>query len=1368
MTDVTELLSEIAHQSIQLSADGDQLSVRAPKGALTPELVSRLTLHKAAILQLLNQRTEQEREGGLFEIEPDAQQAHLPFPLAEIQKAYWVGRSDGMEMGNVGCHFYQEFDCDGVDVQRLESAWQRLIERHGMLRARALPEAEQCMAAEAPCYRIEETDLRALDNATREAELQAIRANMSHRIFDLQQWPLFDLRATHISDQITRIHVGIDLFIADAASIFRLFREWGELYADPTRELPRLTLTFRDYVLEEQSLRKSGRFRAAEQYWRKRIETLPAAPELPLAKRPDEVARPRFARRKGFLDEERWERLKSRGAQAGLTASALLSAVFAEVLSAWSKSHRFTLNVTLFNRLPLHPDVNNIVGDFTSTILLAWNGRPESFETRAQQLQAQLAEDLTHSQLSGVWVLQEMNRAHTGDGTHAMPVVFTSLLGHRGSRDQAGSPAAWLGNEVFSISQTPQVWLDHHVYEECGRLHYNWDAVDELFPLGMLDDMMGAFGRLLGRLAESDEEWKKTALALAPAGQLRQRALINSVVARPPQGLLHSGFEAAASRHPEQPAIVSGRRSLTYGELLAAARSLARRLCRQGAAPNTLVAVVMEKGWEQVAAALGILMAGAAYLPVDSALPEERLRYMLQHGEVRIAVTQSWIADMLEWPDGIERISVDSSFAEEPAGAPLEPHSRAEDLAYVIYTSGSTGEPKGVMIEHRSALNTIAEINNRFTVGPNDRVLALSSLSFDLSVYDIFGVLASGGTIVLPDAGSGKDPAEWLALIRRERVTLWNSVPALMRILMEFVEGLPDAGLDTLRLVMMSGDWIPVSLPDRIRRHAHSAQVVSLGGATEASIWSIWYEIAKVEQTWTSIPYGVPMRNQTFHVLNERLEDCPVWVPGRLFIGGAGLARGYWRDEVLTNRRFFVHPRTSERLYETGDLGRYLPDGTIEFLGREDFQVKIGGHRVELGEIETALLAHPGVKAAVVTVGGEARGDKHLIAYVVRHGERSGMPNADSVQRAAFKLREPGIRADLNGSGISLASPPAEELRKEYLARCSSRTFGGTAVASRQIGEWLAQLKGIQVDGSPLLKYRYPSAGSLYPVQAYLYARPGRVQGIDAGFYYYHPREHRLMQVSESALEANVHDAENQPIFESSAFSLFLVGELQAIEPMYGDLARDFCLVEAGYMSQLLMSAASKCGLGVCPIGGLDFNAVRERLGLSDTAILAHSMVGGLLDGEPNLPFADLRTYLKTKLPDYMVPAAFVMMGELPLTSNGKVDRKRLPAPGLARPDAAPRSDLEEILSRAACEIFGLERIGINDNFFELGGTSLHLVQLQRRLRATQNREIPVARLFAHPTVSSLAAFMAEEQAPPKILRQAQERARKRREALGQ
>jgi acyl-coenzyme A synthetase/AMP-(fatty) acid ligase/acyl carrier protein len=291
-----------------------------------------------------------------------------------------------------------------------------------------------------------------------------------------------------------------------------------------------------------------------------------------------------------------------------------------------------------------------------------------------------------------------------------------------------------------------------------------------------------------------------------------------------------------------------------------------------------------------------------------------------------------------------------------------------------------------VMIEHRQAVNTLLDVNRRFGVREDDRVFAVSSLAFDLSVWDVFGTLAAGGTVVLPAPAPQPDPSAWSERMAQCGVTIWNSAPPLLEMLVESQAPLPS----TLRLALLSGDWIPVPLPDRVRRQVPAARVVSLGGATEGSIWSILYPIGTVEPSWRSIPYGRPMAGQRFHIVDAAGRPAPAGVVGELCIGGAGVAMGYLGRPELTAERFVPDLFAAEpgrRLYRTGDLGRFGPDGVIEFLGRRDQQVKVRGYRVELGEIEAALARHPAVREAVVLALGEPRGDRRLAAFVVLRPE---------------------------------------------------------------------------------------------------------------------------------------------------------------------------------------------------------------------------------------------------------------------------------------------------------------------------------------------------------------------------------------------
>lgn len=461
-----------------------------------------------------------------------------------------------------------------------------------------------------------------------------------------------------------------------------------------------------------------------------------------------------------------------------------------------------------------------------------------------------------------------------------------------------------------------------------------------------------------------------------------------------PELLVQDLFFEQARRVPERPAVISPSRRLSYGELASLSRTWSRALRQRGTRPNTLVAVVMEKGWEQIVAVLAILESGAAYLPIDAAVPAERLHYLLNNGEVQTVLTQSWVDSALPWPAGVDRFPVDLNppgvlASEEEAG----PRPSPDDLAYVLYTSGSTGLPKGAMIAHRGLVNCILDTNRTFGVNAEDRALAVTALHHDMSTFDMFGLLAAGGAIVIPRHLSSRAPDHWVDLIAKERVTIWNSVPAFMDMLLQYADGQRIQMPNQLRLAFLGGDWIPVTTPARIRAHFGNVQVVSVGGPTETTLWNIWYPVETVDPEWKSIPYGHPISNTRYYIMDSSLQESLPGTAGELCCAGIGLMKGYWRDDERTRAKFCIHPATGELLYRTGDRGCLRADGEIEFLGRMDTQVKIHGQRIELGEIEAVLSGHPGVRRAAVAVV-ETGGQKRLAAYISLDDATACSPNA--------------------------------------------------------------------------------------------------------------------------------------------------------------------------------------------------------------------------------------------------------------------------------------------------------------------------------------------------------------------------------------
>lgn len=977
------LLARLAELNIKVWADGEQLHINAPAGVLNEELKQALRQHKPALIASLREAKRSDIKMEWPRLAHDEQNRYEPFPLSDVQHAYWLGRSKGIEFGNVATHFYYELDCENLDLRRFNDALCRLIDRHDMMRAVVNDDGTQKVLAQVPRYEIPVLDVSHLPPDEQEAKILAIRAEASHQMLPADKWPLFDIRAVRLSEIKTHLYFSWDFINLDAWSVYAICREWNALYADPDAVLPPVTICYRDYVLAERTLRDSALYQRDRDYWGKRLDSLPEAPILPIRPIQQTDKRHTFTRRRFRLDNARWRQLQGRARSLGITSSSILLAAFSEVLAYWSKQPHFTLNLTFFNRLPMHPDVYRLVGDFTSLILLEVDLRQRNkFKDRATAIQRQFLQDFEHRLVSGVEVMREWSKKRGYALQAVMPVVFTSCLVLNSEEGDDAGLLESFGKMTYGISQTPQVFLDNQIMEDEQGLVLNWDAVEEVFEQGTLDAMFMCYCDFIVALSASDEPWEACYPLRLPADQLQQRTLVNGTAAEISAECLHEGFLNYAAINPDAIALQTSERQMTYGELLARSVAAAERLDRLEVGIGEPVAVLIEKSWEQIVAVMAILIAGGAYIPIDPDLPSARRRQLLEQSGCRVVLIKPDTALKPELGEDIAAVEIEQKLPQRVATVAPPVKQRSADLAYVIFTSGSTGVPKGVMIDHRGAVNTLVHVNRLFNVSAGDRVLAVSSLSFDLSVYDIFGVLAVGGCVVIPDARLSADPEHWLQLIERYGVTVWNSAPPLMMMLLSNMEGFQYAPIPDIRLVLLSGDWIPLNVKSKLESYLPNAHLISLGGATEASVWSIYYPVERIEPHWKSIPYGRPLPNQTMHVLNSHLKPCPVNVTGQIHIGGIGVALGYLNDEEKTRRHFIVHPDTGERLYYTGDLGRYMPDGDIEFLGREDSQIKLRGHRIELGEIESLLNQYPGVGRAVVGVIDHG-GNRQLAAYIV-------------------------------------------------------------------------------------------------------------------------------------------------------------------------------------------------------------------------------------------------------------------------------------------------------------------------------------------------------------------------------------------------
>lgn len=892
-----------------------------------------------------------------------------PLALSPLQRTYWTCRGEASGLGGIGYHFYVEFTVSSVDTTRLERAIAALIKRHLVLHTRFSNDGVQSLQDGQQWPGMEVFDCENMSENAVFKHLGTVREYLSHRRLDVDQGEVLDCKASRLKDR-TIIHFQVDRLAADLPGIKFMLKDLADAYRnDAQLPEPDLTNTIADRMAARQKSRSEG-YDRARAYWSNRLDSFPGPLNLTLKMDPASTRDAKFHRRSISIEPAQLAQLKLAASNRNITLPMVLATAYGLVLSRWSGNQHFFISSPVLNR----GDSATRVANFTELLLLEMDFREINNFAEACCRQQQCFEgSIRHNEFSGFEVLRELSRRK--GSTVETSVLFTDAMGIGELIDRDVS--AVLGEPDYMISQTPHTWIDNQVMEHNGELLINWDSVDELFYPDMLDNMFYALKQLLDHVTDS-AQWGTELPDLLSVDQRLTRQKVNNTSMQIPQGLLHDGFLASTNRQPEATALCWGdTQQWTYRELLLRVQGIARLLRERGCGIGDRVAITMKKGPIQVAAVLAVSACGATYVPVGVEQPVSRRDRIYRSADIAVLlldqVSHDVAADHLDWPHLLIGEEVQSE--QRLQQVKISP----DGLAYIIYTSGSTGEPKGVEITHRAALNTIIDINRRFEVTGEDRVLAVSALDFDLSVYDIFGLLSVGGALVLPYEYERRNPHAWQQLVFNRHVTMWNSVPALLDMLLTMGE----ADVSSLRLAMLSGDWIGLDLPDRLRERNPGCRLISMGGATEASIWSNWYEVDCVNDDWLSIPYGYPLANQQFRVVDGLGRDCPDWVAGELWIGGEGVALGYRGDEQRTARQFVTW--RGQRWYRTGDLGRYWPGGCLEFLGRVDFQVKIRGHRIELGEVENAFRQHLDVADAVALAVGERQ--PHLAAVVVSNAD---------------------------------------------------------------------------------------------------------------------------------------------------------------------------------------------------------------------------------------------------------------------------------------------------------------------------------------------------------------------------------------------
>ncbi len=919
-----------------------------------------------------------------------------------------------------------------LEVAPLRRALNEIVRRHEVLRSRFLARDGRPLLVVEPAVDLllPLVDLRALPVAARYAEMQRLAQREARRSFQLSQAPLLRLLCVRTGAAEQALLPTVHHIVFDGWSASILFGELDALYrafaAGQPSPLPELPVQYLDYAAWQRRWLTGDVLERQLAYWRRQLAGVPALLELPLDRPRPSLQTFRGANRSAAHAAAPARRIQELSREQGVTPFMAMLAVFTTLLHHYSGQQRIAIGTPIANRT--RAETEKLIGYFANTLVLSprVDGR-RGFRDLLLEVRDVAIGGYTHQDVPFEKLVEELqpqrNLAHQP--------LFQVMFLFEGRTPAGGSVVApEIGAGIIDTSLGAAKFdMTLFLEDGGGTLHAMLEHNVDLFDGATASRLLEHFGALLEQIAAEPRRALAEHSLLRPAE--RQQLLREwNDTERPfaAAGGLQQLFEAQADLQPAATAALSGGRAMTYGELEARANQVAHHLRAHGVARGSLVAVYLERSLEMLPALLGVLKTGAAYVPLDTGYPPARLEWILAHLEIGAVISQSALVPVLaglRLPALANILCLDAEPGAAPpaaadvaarvtAGVAALPATRvaggagADDTAYIIFTSGSTGTPKGVVVRHRPVLNLIDWVNREHGVGAQDRLLFITSLCFDLSVYDVFGLLAAGGSVQVAAADEVGEPRRLLDLLRHAGITVWDSAPAALQQLVPLLDGMGDGeGGRRLRLLLLSGDWIPVTLPDRVRRVFPAGRTIALGGATEATVWSNSFAVGVVDPRWASIPYGRPIQNARYHVLDAGLQPCPVGVPGDLFIAGDCLCSVYAAAPALTGERFVPDPfggRPGGRMYRTGDRARYRIDGNLQFLGRADHQVKVRGFRIELGEIEATLRTHPGVGEAIVVVREDQPGDRRLVAYLL---PADGEPVAAETLRRLVKEQLP-------------------------------------------------------------------------------------------------------------------------------------------------------------------------------------------------------------------------------------------------------------------------------------------------------------------------------------------------------------------------
>lgn len=1327
-----------------------------------------------------------------------------------------------------------------ISIPALERTLNEIVRRHEALRTTFDSRGGEVVQLVSPSLTLPLpiTDLSHLPFEEREREAQRLTLEEAQRPFDLSTGPLLRASVLRMGPTDLLLLLTMHHIVSDGWSLGIFFRELGVLYQalamGQSSPLPELPVQYADFAHWQRERLRGEALENHVSYWREQLAGAPSLLELPSDKPRPQVQSFRGAVHPLAISQTVMRSLRAVGQREGATLFMALLAGLKALLYRYSGQSDLVVGSAIANRT--RPELENLIGFFTNTLVLRTQVTGElSFRKLLRRVRDVTVGAYAHQDLPFEKLVEELQPERNLNRNPLFQVAFTfqhAAVGQNSTTSsQTESQPASDNPEVFTATSKFDLTLS--LVETDTGLNGAWEYSTDLFEAGTMSRMADHL-RILLASAVANPDMPLSKLPMLTEAELEQLLVQwnTPMVECSDHSTLHQLFEQQAARTPHAVAVEGEGEQLTYTQLNERANKLARYLRAMGMNSEHRVGICLERSLEMVVSVLAVLKSGASYVPLDPIYPPERLNWMIDDAAVGVLLTQRELADGITEGRSLSKVYLDSQPEEigkqSAANGDWEVNETA--LAYLIYTSGSTGKPKGVTISHQNVVRLFRSTEHWFNFNGRDVWTLFHSYAFDFSVWEIWGALLHGGKLVLVPYWISRTPEEFYDLLVKHKVTVLNQTPSAFRQLVSLEKAGTRSGNLSLRLVIFGGEALDIqSLRPWFERHGDQhPQLVNMYGITETTVHVSYRPLtAKDVQTPSGSMIGRPIPDLQVYLLDKHLQPVPIGIPGEIYVGGAGVSLGYWNQASMTAERFIPSPfNPTSRLYKTGDLARYRPNGDIEYIGRTDQQVKIRGFRIELGEIESVLKQHPGIQEAVVLSREVLTDDKRLTAYVVPDHRQANTVRQLLRMKREGRLTDKLLHELRNGMVVvhknkSETDFMFQEIFEELTYFQNGITLddgacifdvganiglftlftsrvckNATVYAFEPIPPIFDVLRAnVELYGLSVKLFNHGISNEAKTVPFTYYPHVSAVSGVYGDKFEQRevirsflinqerlsdsnaalPGKKLLDELLEERLTSERFLCQLKTISgvirENSISRIDLLkldvekselDVLAGIEP--GDWAKITQFVvevhdddnrvekitalfkDHGY-EVITKQDAMLADTGLYNIYAVQRSAQKNR---SAAPIEIQDESSSTWNSESVLS-DDVRNFLVSKLPDYMLPADYVLLEQLPLTANGKLDLQALPVPDVARAQAesnfvAPRNKTEEILARIWSEVLAVEKVGVNENFFELGGHSLLATQALSRMHDLFHLDLHLRTLFESPTIEQLAAVIAQLQ----------------------